>query len=306
MQTTPVPKRRSLAQIAFPYLLIAPTLVLVFLFTLLPAVNTVIDSLYSIPRDVREAPVFVGLDNYADLFDPAHFIGSNFVPVIGNTLAFAVVTVLVSVPLALGFALLLNQKIPFMGVWRFGIFYPALLPLIGAASIWAFLFSDSVGVINTILRGFGGAGVNWLGNPNTVLASVIVVNIWKQAGYYMIFYLAGIQNISRELYEAAGLDGASKWQAFRYLTLPLLNRTTLFVLVVNFIFAFQTVEQLQALGMGNPGNRATLLLYLIFQTIPERRNWGYVNAMTVILVLLLLGFTIANFTLFERRRGEAG
>ncbi len=306
MQTTPVPKRRSLAQIAFPYLLIAPTLVLVFLFTLLPAVNTVIDSLYSIPRNVREAPVFVGLDNYADLFDPAHFIGSNFVPVIGNTLAFAVVTVLVSVPLALGFALLLNQKIPFMGVWRFGIFYPALLPLIGAASIWAFLFSDSVGVINTILRGFGGAGVNWLGNPNTVLASVIVVNIWKQAGYYMIFYLAGIQNISRELYEAAGLDGASKWQAFRYLTLPLLNRTTLFVLVVNFIFAFQTVEQLQALGMGNPGNRATLLLYLIFQTIPERRNWGYVNAMTVILVLLLLGFTIANFTLFERRRGEAG
>ena len=307
MQTTPVPKRRSLAQIAFPYLLIAPTLVLVFLFTLLPAINTVIDSLYSIPRNVREAPVFVGLDNYADLFDPAHFIGSNFVPVIGNTLAFAVVTVLVSVPLALGFALLLNQKIPFMGVWRFGIFYPALLPLIGAASIWAFLFSDSVGVINTILRGFGGAGVNWLGNPNTVLASVIVVNIWKQAGYYMIFYLAGIQNISRELYEAAGLDGASKWQAFRYLTLPLLNRTTLFVLVVNFIFAFQTVEQLQALGMGNPGNRATLLLYLIFQTIPERRNWGYVNAMTVILVLLLLGFTIANFTLFERRRrGEAG
>ena len=84
MQTTPVPKRRSLAQIAFPYLLIAPTLVLVFLFTLLPAVNTVIDSLYSIPRNVREAPVFVGLDNYADLFDPAHFIGSNFVPVIGN------------------------------------------------------------------------------------------------------------------------------------------------------------------------------------------------------------------------------
>ncbi len=130
-----------------------------------------------------------------------------------------------------------------------------------------------------------------------MLWAVIVVNIWKQAGYYMIFYLAGLQNIPRDFYEAAALDGANFRQQFFALTLPLLRRTTLFMLVIAFTFAFQTVEQLQVLGMGGPGNRSNLLLYFIFQTIGERRNWGYVNAMTVVLVLILLVFTVSNFVL---------
>ena len=296
--------RRSLWSRVFPYVLIAPTLVFVFAFTLLPAANTVIDSLYSIPRNVRDAPEFVGLQNYADLFNPDHFIGSSFVLIVGNTLVFAFVTVIVGVPLALLFALLMNRRLRWMGVWRFSLFYPALLPLIGAASIWAFLFSDTVGLINTVLRGFGGRGVNWLGDPNVVLLAVIVINIWKQTGYFMIFYLAGLQNIPRDFYEAAELDGANERQRFFSLTLPLLRRTTLFVLVIAFTFAFQTVEQLQVLGQGDPGGRSNLLLYYIFQTIPERRNWGYVNAMTVILVLILLAFTVTNFVFFERSRDE--
>ncbi|MFN8452897.1 MAG: sugar ABC transporter permease, partial [Anaerolineae bacterium] len=262
------------------------------------------DSLYKIPRNARDAPEFVGLQNYADLFNPDHFIGSNFVLIVGNTLVFSFVTVIVGVPLALLFALLLNRRLRGMAIWRFSLFYPALLPLIGAASIWAFLFSDTVGLINTVLRGFGGRGVNWLGDPNVVLWAVILINIWKQTGYFMIFYLAGLQNISRDFYEAAELDGANEWQKLVSLTLPLLRRTTLFVLVIAFTFAFQTVEQLQVLGQGDPGGRSNLLLYYIFDTIQERRNWGYVNAMTVILVLILLVFTITNFVVFERSRDE--
>lgn len=157
--------RKSLWSRLFPYVLIAPTLLLVFAFTLLPAANTVIDSLYSIPRNARDAPEFVGLQNYADLFNPDHFIGSSFVLIVGNTLVFAFVTVIVGVPLALLFALLLNRRLRLMAVWRFSLFYPALLPLIGAASIWAFLFSDTVGLINTILRGFGGAASTGLATP---------------------------------------------------------------------------------------------------------------------------------------------
>jgi len=176
--------------------------------------------------------------------------------------------------------------------------------LIGAASIWAFLFSDTVGLINTVVRSFGGRGANWIGDPNISLWAVIVVNIWKQVGYYMIFYLAGLQGISRDFYEAAELDGANGWQQFYYLTLPLLRRTTLFILRSAFTFAFQTVEQLQVLGMGGPGNSSNLLLFYIFQTIPERRNWGYVNAMSVVLVLILLVFTVSNFALFERGRED--
>jgi sn-glycerol 3-phosphate transport system permease protein len=287
-----------------PYFLIAPTLILVILFTIYPAVGSVISSLYRPPRNVRDPSTFVGLENYVDLFDPAHYIGSTFLQVMGNTIIFALATVIVSVPLALGFALLLNRRIKRIGVYRFSLFYPALLPMIGAASIWAFLFADPIGLVNTILRSFGTRGQNWIGDPSIVLFTVTAVNIWKQAGFYMIFYLAGLQNIPRDLYEAAELDGAGERQKLLYLTIPLLRRTTLFILIVSFTFGFQTVEHLQALGQGGPGNQSNLLLYFIFQSIGERRNWGYINAMTVLLVLVLMVFTVTNFLYFERRRDE--
>ncbi|MCB9451059.1 MAG: sugar ABC transporter permease [Anaerolineaceae bacterium] len=284
----------------FPYLLVMPTLVFVILFTLLPAMRTVVDSTMEPGRRASDPFTFVGLDNYTDLFNPSHYLGSRFTRILGNTLIFSAVTLAVSIPLALIFAMLLNRPIRLMGIWRFSLFYPSLLPLIGAASIWAFLYSDSIGLFNTILHSLGLPTVNWLGDPNTVLGSVIVMNIWKQTGYYMIFFLAGLQSIPRDIYEAAALDGASFMQQFFSLTLPLLRRTTLFVMVVSTIFAFQTVEQLQALNMGNPADRGNLLLYFIFQNIGERRNWGYINAMTVILVAILLVFTISNFIFFEK------
>lgn len=288
----------------FPYLLVAPTLLFVVVFTILPATRTVIDSTYK-PGIRPSLPAeFVGFENYEKLFDPNHHIGNDFTKILGNTLIFAATTVLIGVPLSLGFALLLNRKIRLLGLWRFSVFYPSLLPLLGAASIWAFLYSDSLGLFNAILTSFGLPTVNWLGDPNMVLLSIIIMNVWKQSGYYMIFYLAGLQGIPKDIYEAAELDGASLWQQFRYLTLPLLRRTHLFVLIIAFIFAFQTVEQLQALGLGNPANRGNLLLFYIFQNIPERRNWGYINAMTVILVGILLIFTVSNFLFFERRDDE--
>jgi sn-glycerol 3-phosphate transport system permease protein len=296
--------RKSLGQLLFPYLLVAPTLILVFLFTLWPAYQSVIDSLYRPPRMANGEPTFVGLQNYTDLFDPLHYIGANFTQIIGNTLFFTFATVIVSVPLALAFALLLNRRIAGLGLWRFGLFYPALLPLVGAASIWAFIFSDTVGLLNTVLRSLGIGGQNWIGNPSLVLLAVTAVNIWKQVGYFMIFYLAGLQSIPRDFYEAADIEGANTFQKIRYLTLPLLQRTTLFVLVIAFTFGFQTVEQLQALGRGGPGVNGNLVLYYIFQNIQERRNLGYVNAMTVILVLILLVFTVTNFLVFERKEKD--
>jgi sn-glycerol 3-phosphate transport system permease protein len=295
---------RPLLTRLLPYLMIVPTLLGISIFTLLPAARTVIDSTYKPPRMARGEAEYVGLQNYADLFDPAHYIGARFGRVLGNTVLFAAGTVLVSVPLGLGLALLLNRRIRARGLWRFSFFYPSLLPLIGAASIWAFLYSNTVGLTNTVLRSVGLPGVDWLGNPDQVLLSIIVVDIWKQAGYHMIFFLAGLQNIPRDIYEAADLDGANTQQLLRFITLPLLRRTLLFVLVIALTFAFQTVEQLSALGQGNPGDRGNLLLYFVFQNIGERRNWGYTNAMSVILAGILLVFTLSNFLLFERRRDD--
>ena len=286
-----------------PYLLIAPTLILVLMFNVLPAIKTVTDSLHRPARGLNaagKAPDYVGLQNFHDLFDETHYMGARFQRAFRNTITFALATVVIGVPLGLLLALLLNHKQPLLGLWRFAVFYPSLLPLIGAASIWSFIFSDSIGLANAVLKSLGHPGLNWLGDRNLALLSVIIVNIWKQAGYFMIFFLAGLQHIPRDIYESASLDGASDLQQFASLTLPLLRRTLLFVIVISFIFAFQTVEQLQALGEGGPNDSANLLLYLIFQNISERRNWGYVNAMTIVLIGVVLTFTIANILLFER------
>src|SRR5262245_11699825 len=128
--------RKPWPSLLLPYALVAPTLILVMVFTTWPAVKSVIDSTYRPARIVTDPPSFVGLQNYVDLFTPNHYIGARFTHVLGNTLVFAALTVGVSVPLALAFALLLNRRIRYMGLWRFSLFYPSLLPLIGAASIW--------------------------------------------------------------------------------------------------------------------------------------------------------------------------
>jgi sn-glycerol 3-phosphate transport system permease protein len=256
--------------------------------------------LYEPARRASDPFEFVGFQNYSDLFDSSHFLGSRFSLIMGNTFIFSLATVIIGMSLAFIMALLLNRALKGLGLWRFCIVYPALLPTIGAASFWAFFYADTVGLINTVLRDFGIPTVNWLGDPDVVLFSVTAVNIWKQVGYFMIFYLAGLQNIPKDIYEAASLDGASYFQQLRYLTIPLLRRTTLFISTIAFVFSFQTVEHLQVLNNGNPADRGNLMLYFIFQVIPERRNQGYVNAMTVILLLILLVFTLSNFAFSER------
>jgi sn-glycerol 3-phosphate transport system permease protein len=261
-----VAARKPLRTRLLPYLLIAPTLLGVLLFTLMPAARTLIDSTYQPARAARDPSTFVGVENYIDLFDSSHYIGARFSQVLTNTFIFSFFSVGLSVPLGLLFAVLLNRRIRGLGFWRFSLFYPALLPVIGAASIWAFMYSSSVGLINTVLRSLGIPSVDWIGNPNLVLFSVIAVSIWKESGYYMIFFLAGLQGIPRDLYEAAQLDGAGDREQFLWLTLPLLRRTILFVLVVAFSFSFQAAEQLQALGRGEPGDRGNLLLYSFSRT----------------------------------------
>lgn len=287
-----------------PYLFLAPTLLVVIVFTIYPAISTVVNSFYEPGRRADAPFAFVGLDNYLDLFDKTHYLGSRFSQVMGNTFYFSGITILVGMALAFLLALLLNRKIKGLWLWRFAIIYPLFLPTIGAASFWAFHYSDTVGLINTVLRDFNLPTVNWLGDPSVVLLSITVVNIWKQTGYYTIFYLTGLQNIPKDIYEAADLDGADYWQQLLFITIPLLRRSTLFISTIGFIFAFQTVEQLQVLNMGNPADRGNLLMYFIFQNIPERRNYGYINAMTVILILILLIFTISNFYFSESGKEE--
>ncbi len=298
--------RKSLWSLLFPYFLVAPTLILVLMFTVLPTVQSVTGSLYRPPLTVKQQSTYVGLQNYVDLFDLSRTtrpdIAAVFSKILLNTVIFTTATVVISVPLAFLCAMLLNRKLRWLGLWRFSLFYPVLLPVIGAASIWSFVYADNIGLANTVLQSFGLSGVKWLGLPGMTLFSVIIVICWKQVGYFMIFYLAGLQNIPRDIYEAADLEGVNTWQRIRYITFPLLQRTTLFILVIAFTGGFQTVEQLQALGQGGPNESSNLMLYFIFQKFSEPRNLGYINAITVILLLMLMVFTVINFYFFEWRR----
>jgi sn-glycerol 3-phosphate transport system permease protein len=304
--TTLIPPKRkgiNLGRVILPYLLILPTLFFIGAFTFYPAIYAMIQSTVKPPRTVTQEPRFVGFQNYIDLFDEATVIGQsdNFPRVFNNTLVFVLVTVPVSIILAFLLALLLNRQLRLNGWYRSAIFYPVLLPMISAASIWAFMFADQFGLINTVLRSLGLNPLGWTREPNWALPAIMVVVIWKQAGYYMIFYLSGMQNLAHDIFEAAQLDGANAWQRLRNLTIPLLNGTTLFIVVISGATAFQTADPLYVLGQGQPNNRSNLVLYYIYQLYTEPRNQGYVYAMTIVLLGLILVFTVANFFFLERR-----
>ncbi len=299
-RSTTVNVNQRLWRRILPYLLVLPTFAFIFTFTLLPTLNAIVQSTIQ-PGNARLPSRYVGLQNYADLFNPTSIIGGDFLRILGNTALYISVTVPISIVLAFGLALLLNRKLQALGFFRFAFFYPVLMPMIGAGSIFAFIFADQIGLANTVLRSLGGAGIKWVGDANWTLVSIMLVAIWKQTGFFMIMYLAGLQNLPQDVYEAADLDGATVWQKIRFITLPLLQGTTLFVLTTGIASAFQLVDQLYALGEGQPNQRSNLLLYFIFQKYNEPRNLGYVNAMTVVILTFLLVFTVISFVVWERR-----
>jgi len=303
-----------------PYLLLIPTLYFVVVFTILPTWNVLQDSqTYFHPnrperqintdlqlpgidetqRSIR-GPHDVGLAYFRAMLDPNTNEGEIFRQVLSNTFVYVLVTVPISMVLAFLFALMLDRKIKGIGFARVAFFYPTMLPMVSAATIWLFFFTPDYGLWNSALRLLGYAGAeNWVINPRLALLSLMIVSIWKNAGYFMIFYLAGIQNLPEEVYEAADLDGASWFTKTLRITVPLLRRTTLFVSVIAFIGAFQQIDHALVMTRELVSGEADLLLYEIYTQRFELQNYGFSNALTVVLIGILLILTAVNFTLSE-------
>lgn len=187
------------------WLLVLPACVLLAAFTHIPIITTFIHSFYSSPKPRRPSR-FVGFDNYeAMLGDPI------FWKSLWNNLLYAGVSVPISIALALAMALFVNGKLRGQGALRLAYFTPTVLPMIAVANIWLFFYNPQYGLIDQLLKPFGVVGVNWLGSQGTALWCLIVVGIWKEAGFFMIFYLAALQQISTELRECAAIEGASRW-----------------------------------------------------------------------------------------------
>ncbi len=284
-----------------PYLLILPTFVFVAAFTIWPTINAFYASFFRQRLNVARfrEPTFVGVENYVKLFHDPRFLN-----VLKNTLIYVLGTVPLSILVAFLFAWLVNRKIKGLSWVRLAIFHPTILPMVSAATIWMFFFTPDYGLFNTALSWLGYDGPqNWTGNPHLALLAVMIVAFWKNAGYYMIFYLAGLQGLPHDVFEAAVLDGATTWQQLRYITFPLLRRTTLFVTTIAFIGAFQTVDHIFVLTQGGPSGASTVLLYYLWQIRFEYQDVGKASAITVILIAILLIFTVSNFMLSERKEG---
>jgi sn-glycerol 3-phosphate transport system permease protein len=277
------------------YVFLLPSLIFLATFTYYPILVGLELSLYRATATVHRA-TFVGLGNYAALgSDPI------FRQVLRNSAEFLLGTVPVTVALALILALLLNRPHVLTTPFRTAFFYPTLLPFVGAAAIWLFVYTPGYGLIDVYLRGLTGGGVNWLGSPTLALPAIMLLTIWKNAGYYMLFYLAGLQTIPADLYEAARLEGATGWQQFRAITFPMLGPTTLFVLVLASIGAFQSVDQIWLMTGGGPDNTTNLLLFYVYQVAFMFFDLGKAATLTVFLLGLLMAIAVVSFGLLEKR-----
>jgi sn-glycerol 3-phosphate transport system permease protein len=277
------------------WLLLLPAAILLVGFTHYPAAATLLESFFSTGTAVRP-PRFVGLANYASLAeDPI------FWQVLGNNLWFALGTIPTSIGLALLMAIWVNGKLPARALVRMSYFTPTILPMIAVANLWLYFYTPQIGLLDKVTGMFGVPSHNWLGNPETVMGCLIAMTIWKEAGFFMIFYLAALQSLPPELEEAARIEGASRWYFFRRVTFPLLMPTTLFVLVNATINSFKLVDHLFILTKGGPDNASNLLLYYIYQVAFSFFDTAYASTLTVILLFLLGVFAILQFQLIEKR-----
>ncbi|NYT84479.1 carbohydrate ABC transporter permease [Pollutimonas harenae] len=279
----------------YGWLLLLPAIVLLAAFTHYPALATLWNSFFSTPKARRPA-VFVGIDNYRAMTDDPVFWQA-----LWNNLAYALVTIPVSVAIALIMALWVNRQIAGRSFLRLAYFTPTVLPMVAVANIWLFFYTPQYGLVDQIAGLFNLPGMNWLGNRSTALPALMLVTIWKESGFFMIFYLAALQQVPPSLREAALLEGASRWQYFWRVLLPLLMPTTLFVLINALINAFRLVDHVLVMTKGGPDNASTLLLFYIYEVGFSYWDTSYAATLSVVLLLILSITAFVKFHWLDRR-----
>jgi sn-glycerol 3-phosphate transport system permease protein len=221
--------------------------------------------------------------------------------VLGNNVWFALGTIPLSIGLAMLMAVWVNGRIPGRSLLRLSFFTPTVLPMIAVANIWLFFYTPGSGLLEQLTGLIGLPSHNWLGSRQTALGCLVVVTVWKEAGFFMIFYLAALQSLSPQLAEAAALMGAGRWYFFRRVTFPLLMPTTLFVLVNAVINSFRLVDHIVVMTKGGPDNATALLLYYIYDVGFKFWDQAYAAALTLVLLVILASVSLGQFLLLDRR-----
>ncbi|MDB5400103.1 MAG: transporter permease [Rhodopila sp.] len=274
------------------YALLLPSALFLFGFTYWPVVQVIRCSLTV--RGFRGAAHW-GLQNYARLFNDRHFATA-----VVNNLIYAAGTIIPSLVLALLFAVALKETTRLTSVLRTLVALPMLIPLVAAASLFAFIFLPNAGLLDHYLAKIGIAETNWLGDPSLALGSIIAITVWKNCGYYMLFFLAGLAGIPQDLLDAAKIDGAGPVQRFFRITLPLLGPTLAFVLVIATLNALTQVDHIIVLTQGGPSDATAMILFYIYQQAHQNFDVGMASAATVVSVGFLFALSIVSLRSLER------
>ncbi len=270
------------------YLMVLPSYLIYLLFVFIPIVITLWLSFTN--YDLYRTRDFVGFANYARLLrDPVFIISAK------NTLTYALFVIIPQIAIGLVLAVLLNRKVIGQRFHRIAFYMPNVTSMVSIAMVWLWLYDPTQGIINQAIKAIGIPAQSWLFDLNLALPSIIFMSVWKLIGYNMIIYLAGLQQIPDDLYEAATVDGASAFRQFLAITVPMLKPTTFFLFVIACVQSFSVFEQVNVMTQGGPMNATTTVVHQIFDRAFSQFQMGYASAMATVLLLVTIALTFTNF-----------
>ncbi|WDR06821.1 sugar ABC transporter permease [Devosia rhodophyticola] len=276
------------------WLFLLPSLVLFTMFIAIPVIAAFMISFTE--WDLFNPMKFVGFGNYTELFND-----DIFKKVMGNTAYFVLASVPLQMAFGLAIALVLNRNIKGQTFFRIAYFLPVVTSTVAAALVWSWLFNSNFGIINALLLSFGVTDPpKWLGSTKWAMPAVIVVSVWQNVGYAMVLFLAGLQNIRTDIYDAAALDSARGWKRLWFITLPMLSPTTFFVLIISIIGSFQVFELVFIMTKAGPANATNTLVYYIYQNGFQFYQMGYASAAAMVLFAIVLVATLIQYRMQDR------
>lgn len=276
------------------YAFLLPNLLGFIIFTLLPVLAALL--LCFVEWDSSNPIKFVGIKNFIKIFKDETFRIS-----LWNTFYYTAANVPLTIAFSLMLAMLLNKGLKGVKFFRAIFFFPYISSLVAVAVVWNMLFHPSMGPINLFLKGIGIMNPpGWTSSTQWAMPAVIIVSIWRQLGYYMVIFLAGLQGIPGELYEAATVDGANGWRKFWNITVPMLTPTTFFISIMLMIGSFKVFDQVFIMTQGGPGRATNVLVYHIYNQAFLNFEFGYASALAMVLFLIVITITIIQFKIEEK------
>lgn len=275
-------------------LFVLPALVPLMIFWIYPILKSLIISFTNWDYMSPEYD-FVFLDNFITLFSDTRFYQA-----LGNTVIFTIGTLVPTIAGGLLLALLLQKYFYGSGLVKFILFSPWITPTVAVSIVWTWIYEPDTGIANALLNFFHLPGLQWIQSSDTAMLSVIIVTVWKSLGYGMIFYLSALDKVPKELYEASSLDGASRWQDFKSITIPCISPTTFFLMIITMINSLQAYDQIQILTQGGPSGSTRTLLYMYYQLGFQEFDMGQATAVAMVLILITVLLSVFQFQASKR------